>query len=180
MIAKSKMKYYLVAFLLVAFAQLWFPSSMIIKYRRILEYGNLVKMKLELRDPVNPFKGKYLRLNFKENNFKVKDKWQRNEKVYVNYHLDADGYLKVDSLTKEKIKGVNAIKVKVEYYNDFSHRVVVKYPFDKYFLEESKALPTEQKIRSYLLRHKDSDAYAEISILGESATIRDIKIDSIL
>ncbi len=179
MIANSKKKYYLAAFLLVALAQLWFPASMIVKYRRILKYGDIAKMKLELRDPVSPFKGKYLRLNFKENNFKVEDEWLRNEKVYVNYHLNAEGFLKVDSLTKENIRGVNALKAKVEYYNAFSHRVVVKYPFDKYFLEESKALPTEQKIRSYMLSHKDSDAYAEISILGESATIRDIKLDSI-
>ncbi len=177
MIAESKKKYYLGAFLLVALAQLWFPSSMIVKYNKILKYGNLAKMKLELRDPVSPFKGKYLRLNFKENNFKVKDEWQRNEKVFVNYHLDAEGYLKVDSLTKENIKGENTIKAKVEYFNDFSHRVVVKYPFDKYFLEESKALQTEQKIRKYLLSHKDSDAYAEISIFGEDATIREIKIE---
>ncbi len=179
MIAESKKKYYLGAFLLVALAQLWFPSSMIVKYNKILKYGNLAKMKLELRDPVSPFKGKYLRLNFKENNFKVKDGWQRNEKVFVNYHLDAEGYLKVDSLTKENIKGENTIKAKVEYYNKFSSRVVIKYPFNKYFLEESKALPTEQKMRKYLLSHKDSDAYAEISIFGEDATIRDIKIDSI-
>jgi len=176
---KKKTKILLLIFLVVAFAQLWFPLSMISKHKTILKKGDVVKMKLAPRDPVHPFQGKYLQLTFEQNNFTNKDKeWKRNDIIYLHYSLAANGYLKVDSLSAEVDNYNNIMKVKVLYYSKYNNSLVIKYPFDKYFIDESKALPAEQKIAE-LIRKKQASVYAEISILNSIPVLKEVYVDDV-
>ena len=63
----------IILFLLVALAQLFVPAQMIYNQEDILDTGKLVKFQCEPIDPNDPFRGKYITLNFKENRIKVKN-----------------------------------------------------------------------------------------------------------
>jgi uncharacterized membrane-anchored protein len=152
---------------------------MISKYKTVLDKGEIVKMKLAPRDPINPFKGKYLHLTFDERRFKTEKKeWKRNEDIFLHYHINTDRYLKVDSISSEIFSFENVMKVKVSYFANYDNRLEVKYPFEKYFIEESKALPAEQKIRE-LLRNKHSNVYAEISVLNSIPVLKEVYVDGV-
>jgi len=173
----KRTKILLLIFIIVAIAQLWVPFSMILKHSDILNKGIVVKMKLTPRDPVHPFKGKYLVLNFEENNFtEIEKEWKRNETIYINYHINDKGFLKVDSLTKFFKPPANILKAKVNYYTPYNNKIVIKYPFDKYFIEESKAFSAEQKI-IFELKNELTDVYAEISILNGNPVLKEVFVN---
>ena len=164
-------------FALVAIAQLWIPISMISKYQKILTKGVTVKMKMRPRDPVHPFKGKYLQLNFEENNFVKEGDWQRGESVFLNYHIDKNGFLKVDSLTRDKLEGLNSMKVKLNYFSPITNMITVKYPFDKYYIDESKAFYAEETIDRDLRDSENHTVYAEIVIFDNIPVLKEVYID---
>ena len=164
-------------FVLIAIAQLWIPISMISKYQKILTKGVTVKMKMRPRDPVHPFKGKYLQLNFEENNFVNEGDWKRGESVFLHYHTDKNGFLKVDSLTRDKLEGLNSMKVKLNYFSPINNMITVKYPFDKYYIDESKAFYAEETIDRDLRDSENHTVYAEIVILDSTPVLKEVYVD---
>lgn len=174
---KKRTKILLFIFLIVAIAQIWVPFSMMFKHSTILEKGKIVKMKLAPVDPISPFKGKYLRLTFEENRIAVRDdKWERNETIYLHYHTDNNGYMKIDSIMKEVDSFDNILKAKALFYSNYNMQLTIKYPFEKYFIEESKAALAEEKIAKSI-RNKHADVYAEISILNSIPVLKEVYVD---
>lgn len=62
----------IILFLIVAVAQLFVPLQMIYNQEDIINTGKIVKFQCEPIDPNDPFRGKYITLNFKESEIKVK------------------------------------------------------------------------------------------------------------
>ncbi|MBC8005575.1 MAG: GDYXXLXY domain-containing protein [Verrucomicrobia bacterium] len=170
----------LIAFLLVALVQLAIPVKMIWDREEILDTGTLYKFRTAPVDPNDPFRGKYIALTFRENTVEVNDgeEWIDGEPIYLTLTTDSNGFAKIDFVSKEMPSGQpNVIRAKVRYVMDEKPRkVVIDYPFDRFYMEESKALEAEILYRQ-LQADTNRVTYALVSIKNGEAVLSDVQID---
>jgi len=99
----SSRNWLIILFAVMVLAQLAVPFKMIFDREKVLSEGNTFKFKTAPIDPSDPFRGKYITLNFVENNFEVIDgeTWQNGQAVYVLLAKDAYGFAKIVDVVKE-------------------------------------------------------------------------------
>lgn len=180
----NKKKYTILIFILVALAQLYIPGKMILDREDILANGKTYKFRTAPIDPYDPFKGKYIILNYSENTVIVPNAdWEFNETIYVSLTTDTAGYAKVRSVSKVKpANNIDFVKAKVNYTNELSINgginLNIQYPFDRYYMEESKALDAELAYRKSAV-DTSQVACALVKIKGGESVLKDVLIDGI-
>jgi len=178
----SKKKLIIVVFILVAMVQLYVPAKMILDREDVLATGKEFKFKMEPIDPNDPFRGKYITLRYKEDRIQLQSEnvWQRNEAVYVLLSTDKDGYATIRSVSKVKPAGnLDFVKAKVDFFtNDDNKNLIIEYPFDRFYMEESKA-PAAEKVYNESLRDTTQVAYALVNIKKGDAVLKDVLINGI-
>lgn len=169
-------------FILVALVQMYVPAKMILDKENVLEKGTEYKFKTVPIDPNDPFRGKYIRLGYTENKVAIPNEkdWIRGETVYVSLSMDYSGFARIKSISKgEPTDDQNFIKAKVAFVtgND-SNELIINYPFDRYYLEESKA---DQAESAYGQSRRDTVqiTYALVSVKDGDAVLKDVLIDGI-
>jgi len=178
-----KLLYY-AAIGLVFLTQWLVPANMIYKREKILAQGRIFKFLIEPVDPENPLTGRYLSLNFKEQQLKKahKDKNYRphfTQQMYILLEKDKDGFEIVKDVQSNKPADEGEyVKAAVHVYspeNDStSYRIT--YPFENYYLDEYKA-PKADSIFSWRRRDSSQVSYAIVSVLDGEAVIRDVMIN---
>jgi uncharacterized membrane-anchored protein len=167
------------AFAIVALIQLYVPANMIFEREDILATGKEYKFETEPVDPNDPLRGKYIYLRFKESTYPLKDRkeWERDEQIFVLLR-DSLGFAKVAGVSKEKpANGVDYLEAKVEwpsYYGD--PKVFIAYPFDRFYMEESKAYDAELSYRESS-DENGSRAYALVNIKNGESVLKDVIIE---
>ncbi|MFT5778678.1 MAG: putative membrane-anchored protein [Crocinitomicaceae bacterium] len=58
----------------------------------ILSSGTLYKFRPAVYDPFDPFRGKYLQINYDTRNIPTNEEFKKNDDVYVSIGVDEDGY----------------------------------------------------------------------------------------
>ncbi|HET8839389.1 MAG TPA: GDYXXLXY domain-containing protein [Flavobacteriaceae bacterium] len=175
-------KLLLPAFILVAFVQLSVPVKMIWDREDVLATGTTYKFETAPIDPNDPFRGKYIHLRFKEDIIAVpnaKD-WEMGETIYVRLTKDQNGFAKIKSVSKSKPSSEqDFVKAKVRFITgNASDKLAIDYPFDRFYMEESKAQHAEQTYR-YSQQDSTKTTYAVVSIKKGDAVLKDVLIDGI-
>lgn len=175
-------KILLPAFILVALAQLYIPAKMILDKEGVLDTGTEYKFKTAPIDPSDPFRGKYITLSFDENTVEApnEQEWMRGETIYVSLTTDNKEFAKIKSISKEKpTDNQDFLKAKVSFVTrNGSNKVTIDYPFDRYYMEESKAYEAELTYRQSQ-RDTNRITYALVSIKDGNAVLKDVLIDGI-
>lgn len=175
----------LIGFVITIIAQLYVPIKMILDQENTLHLGNAFKFETKPVDPYDQFRGKYISLSFKQDRvaFELdkfpKEKWFTGKEVYAYLETDKKGFAKISALREKPDEKLNSdfVKVIVRRYtesNDSKNTVYVtiKYPFDRYYMEESKAYPAEK-----LYRKMNTETYALVYIRNGKATLKDVFIN---
>ena len=168
------------AFILVALVQLYVPAKMILDKENVLETGKEYKFKTAPIDPSDPFRGKYITLNYDENTVEIPNEqdWMRGEIIYVSLMTDIAGFAKAKSVSKEKpTENHDFVEAKVSFITgNGSNKLTIDYPFDRYYMEESKAYDAERTYRQSQL-DTNQITYALVSIKDGDAVLKDVLID---
>jgi len=170
------------AFILVALAQLYVPSKMISDREEVLATGTEYKFRTAPIDPNDPFRGKYITLSYSENTVEIENEkdWTRGEKIYVHLTKGNDGFARIRSVSKEESTDTqDYLKVKVNYVSENgSDKLTIDYPFDRFYMEESKANDAELAFRQ---SQGDTSkiTYALVRIKNGEAVLKDVMIDGI-
>lgn len=173
-------KIVVIAFVLVALVQLFVPAKMIWDKEDVLDTGIEFKFKTAPVDPNDPFRGKYITLTYDENSIKVTDEedWVTGESIYVSLTTDNSGFAKVTSVSKNKpANNENFVRAKVgSVLGNGSNQLIIVYPFDRYYMEESKAYDAEL---TYRMSQQDTSkiTYALVSVKNGEAVLKDVLID---
>jgi len=169
-----------IVFILVAAAQLILPAQMIFNQENILKTGTAFKFKTQPVDPSNPFKGKYIYLNFEANTIKTIDStWSRHEPVFVSVVEDSLGFAMVDKVTRAKpIKG-NFINAKVSYYSSYDKTLRLDYPFNEFYMNETKAYDAEIAHANAQNDSIPNNTYALVFIKEGQTVLDNVFIDEI-
>ena len=175
----SKQKIIILIFVLTAFAQIFVPAKMIFDSEQNIWQGNEFLFRLRPVDPNDPFKGKYIMLYFEQNSFPVSDieKKKSGETVYVLLTKDKEGYAQILSVQEiPPIGEQDFIEANVAYINTYDSLLIIDYPFNKYYMEESKAALAEDIYRD--IRDKKT-AFASIFVKNGKATLAGVYIDGV-
>lgn len=170
----------MIVFLIVAAAQLYVPASMILERNDILETGKEFRFKTAPIDPNDPFRGKYIWLNFTNDGIPVADTtWNSGETVFAVLAEDSRGMAVVKSIHRQKPDGVeHYLKTTVEYVSHNPLEVHLDYPFDRFYMEESKAYPAEQ---AYAEASMDTSivTYALVNVKNGESVLKDVHINGV-
>jgi uncharacterized membrane-anchored protein len=170
----------LILFVVMCLAQWMVPGKMIYDSEEIIAGGSVYKFKTEPIDPSDPFRGKYITLRFEADHIEFEDStdWQSGEEIFVTFTMDSLGFAKAENVYRSEPVGVPHLHTTVSYVNNYSddHRIVFNLPFDRYYLEESKASQAEQL---YWKAQQDSAqvAYGLVRIGLGQAVLTDVMIN---
>jgi len=174
-----------VAFVLMILVQWFVPSKMIWDREDVLRNGNEYYFECKPIDPNDPFRGKYITLGFKEDRYAVLDStdYQSGEQVFIKLKNSAQGFVQIQSILKEKpenMSDVLSVKTRSNFISKTYNQniVAIDYPFDRFYMEESKAKPAENLYRKSN-RDSISATYAVIMIKDGVGVIKDVMIDGV-
>jgi uncharacterized membrane-anchored protein len=158
----------------------WFvPAKMIYDTEALLREGTSYKFKTQPIDPSDPFRGKYVTLNFEAQAVTLADSsdWVPGDEAYVIFTTDSAGFAAAVSIAREEPPTGPFLKTTVNYLTpNEPFRVFFEVPFDRFYLEESKASQAEQ---IYWSSQRDSTqvTYGLVNIGTGTAVLKDLIIN---
>jgi uncharacterized membrane-anchored protein len=172
-----------IAFIVIVLIQLAIPASIVFRGEKIIANGKEYKFKTAPVDPNDPFRGKYVALRFEANSFTIYDSvsWNRTEPVYVILSKDEEGFAKISDITiYPPDENTDYIIANIEntYMDSLNTTIIVRYPFDRYYMDESKAAEAE-KIYRQSLSDKTKNTYALVNIKQGKAVLKEIMINEV-
>jgi uncharacterized membrane-anchored protein len=180
---ESIMIKYIVALMIAA--QIAIPSAMIQRYESTIQNGSLYKFKVDPVDPADPFKGRYVRLNFDvsgwERKYQSDDQLAKKSNAYATLKLDSEGFVAIDRLYKSKPKDQEYLKVKVNYIwakNKLNTPTTytISLPFNRYYAQEDKAPEIERRVQRRN-RNDEVTSSVDVRVLNGLGVIEQLYID---
>lgn len=166
-------------FILVALGQLYVPAKMIMDREEILQKGKSFYFKATPVDPTDPFRGKYITLNFEASRVKTTDQhdWVNGEPVYLLLATDAEGFARVQDVASTQPTDTTDFLAAVVDYTT-SDALVVELPFDRFYMEESKA-PEAERTYNRTMLDTAKVTYALVKVKSGQAVLADVLIDGV-
>ncbi len=167
---------------LMVIFQLYVPTKMIYDREQTIAKGTEFKFETAPVDPTDPFRGKYITLSFSENTFEISDDeiWIIGQPVYVSIISNENGLMQIGAISRVAPDNQqNYVKAKVNYVMEVpSRKVFIEYPFDRFYMEESKAFDAE---RLYSETQGDSTkkTYAVVNVRNGNAVLMDVHINGV-
>jgi uncharacterized membrane-anchored protein len=173
-------KIILPAFIIIALVQWIAPVKMIWDKETILQTGKMYRFETEPVDPSYPFRGRYIALNFKEDQFTIRTRrvFYNNQDIYVVFTEDARGFARIVNLSENEPAGQdNYFKAKVNYSytSGDSANIHLSYPFDEFYMDEYKA-PKAEEAYNESLRDSTKITYAAVKVYKGKAAIENVFI----
>jgi uncharacterized membrane-anchored protein len=166
-------------FIVVACVQLVVPASQLIMREFVLQTGTEFRFITAPVDPADPFRGRYVALDFIENSITVDTAadfiW--GQTVYVQVSEDTNGFAHVTGITPDKPAGKNYIKVRVRRVRGSTVRFT--YPFDRYYMKETQAPEAETAYRESTRRTGNTPTYVTVRVKWGLAVIDELYIEGI-
>ncbi|MDH7447843.1 GDYXXLXY domain-containing protein [Aquimarina sp. 2201CG14-23] len=174
-----KIIYLFIIFIVVALAQILVPIQMIIGSEDTITTGTAYKFKTRPVDPTDPFRGKYITLQYEVNHFNTTDStYVVGEEIYIYLKKDTLGFAEVSQISKTPLETrEDYVKARVTYY--YQGKVSFQLPFNTFYMEESKAYDAEL---AYIKANRDSlrtNVYALVYIKNDKVVLEDVYIDDI-
>jgi len=170
----------LIAFLVLALVQIYVPAKMIVNRETVLAQGTEYKFRTAPVDPNDPFRGKYITLSFEENTVAVANEksWVVGETVYALFTTDEQGFAHIQSVTKDQPSdGQDFLETKVRnVFSNGNRQITLDFPFNRFYLEESKA-PEAERVYWESLLDASQETYALVAIKDGEAVLKDVLID---
>lgn len=174
-------------FIVIALIQLSIPVKSIYDQEQILSHGKEFKFQTAPVDPNDPFRGKYIALRFKENAIRVSSyqDWEKGQEVFVVITENKEGFASpLRALLKEPTNEKHYLTAKIQNVktnkDQFNHiidkEITIQYPFNRYYMEETKAKAAEDLYRKSTSDSKTS-TYALVNLKNGKATLKDVMIN---
>ena len=167
------MKYWrLIVFVLVAFAQLAVPGSLIWKREHTLRQGNVWKFRTAPVDPVDVFRGRYVALRFDVETQEISPppNSDSGDAIFVTLKANAEGFAEIDQVLAAKPAGDDFMEARLR-------GKTITLPFDTYWVTERDAPAAETAYRN-LSRRGNQNAYVSVRVFRGDAAIEQLYLDN--
>jgi uncharacterized membrane-anchored protein len=158
-------------FVLVAFAQLAVPASLIWKREQTLRHGRIWKFRTAPVDPVDAFRGRYVALEFEAEGQQVSPPpdLAPGQTVFVTLRQETEGFAEIDKISPLPPEGDDFIEVQLA-------GSTISLPFDKYWVTERDAPAAEAAYRSQSQREK-RNAFVTVRVFRGDAALEQLYLD---
>ncbi len=171
--------YVFIGFMVIALIQIFIPSQMIWQQEDVLTSGKAYKFKTRPIDPSDPFRGKYITLDYDMNSFAIADSsFVYGDKILIYIEKDSTGFAKAIQVSKKPLANDRDYVV-AKVTDNYNEVVNFELPFDRFYMEESKAKDAE---RAYIHKNTDSlkeNVYALVHVKDGRSVLKDVIIDGI-
>ncbi|MEL7219725.1 MAG: GDYXXLXY domain-containing protein [Bacteroidota bacterium] len=186
----TKQNLLLLAFAIMAFLQLWLPAQTAIQHENTLRKGEAFRFETVLVDPNDPFRGKYIRLDFPRFTTDIENtvqqelyaQIQQGQKVYCLVANDERGYAQIKELQLEPpLASAPYFPAKVSYIyykNEKVEDITLSFPFERFYLEESKAPEAERRYNE-AVRDSLQESYALVKIRKGMVVLEDVVVNGV-
>ena len=172
--------YSYILFSLMVIAQIAVAGQMVYKYESTIASDNVYKFKTVPVDPNDPFRGKYISLRYAINSFPTTDDdWEYGQKAFVYVSKDEHGFAQLETVSKTKLLNSEFDYIEVVGLNYYSGRIHFELPFDRYYMEESKAYDAEVLAREVQRSDNPANIYAEVHIENGTHVLTDIVVNGV-
>ncbi len=175
----NKKKLTLILFAFLAIIQVATPLSMIVRRELTLKHGRAFRFRIAPVDPYDAFRGRYLMLRLEQNLVPAPDniKLSRHQKVYAIIKEDADGFAKFDHVELQSPDEGDYIEARVLYTNiQENNAVVLKMPFDRYYINEKLAPEAEIAYQNATRRGSKEKAFITVYVKSGFAVVDELYI----
>ncbi len=173
------------SFIIICVIQLAVPAKMAWDKESVMRNGRDYKFRTAPIDPSDPFRGKYITLDFDANRYEIQtdSTWRSGKDVYVYIGTDEKGFAKIINLSILEpafLYGAdhNFDYVKGKIRSAFDNKVSIEYSFNRFYMDENKAADAEIKYRE-ISRDSSQVAYALVAVKNGEAALKDVKINDI-
>ncbi|MEL7421658.1 MAG: GDYXXLXY domain-containing protein [Bacteroidota bacterium] len=176
-------------FTAMVLVQIVLPLRTVYQHETILRSGNVYKFSTAPVDPNDPFRGRYVSLGFRnlQDDLPVAEVQQiassvtTDQKVYIPVTADERGYVKATGLqtSPPTEEGTDYFIAEVDFLfhaQTDSAEMRLRYPFERFFMEEFKAPEAEDRYRE-ALRDTTTEVYALVRIGAGISVLEDVLID---
>lgn len=167
-------------FLLMVIFQWMIPANLVWQSETTISKGQVFKFKVRPVDPNDPFRGKYIILGFEANSFAANDSslFYKGQQIFVRLGTDENGFAKVTDASPELYGNEPEwVTAKITHlYGNQPVDLFFEYPFDKFFMEESKA-PAAEKLYAEATQDSARVVYAIVNIHNGNGVLEDVMID---
>ena len=169
-----KAKLSLLLFTVLIPIQLLIPASMILEQETVLHKGKEYKLRSQPIDPYDAFRGRYVRLGFDTTTIAVPENHRKRntQKAYAFLDTDDQGFSFIKEIVFDTPTGTDYLRVRIGTIRNGKATVI--WPFERYYMEESKAPEAEKLYRS---RNDESEAYITVRIYKGTGVIAGLYID---
>jgi hypothetical protein len=143
----------------------------------VLDDGIPLKFRIEPIDPYDPFRGRYVRIDFADDKLKLDDINAYDlddQELYISFGTDSLGYAIPQGYNQEKPVDEVYIKSKVRAID--SSRVRIYYPLKRYYMNEYKA-PEADRIMADINEFPRRKAWIIVKVKEEVSVIESLFID---
>jgi len=169
---------FIIGFFLMAAAQWYAPLSMMFQSQATIEEGIEYKFRTRPVDPTDPFRGKYITLDFEAETYVPLDtnelKLTLGSTVYATLSVDSAGFAVVSKIL-ETPPGIDKDYVTATMGYSYDNTAYLEFPFKRFYLEESKASEAEQLY--WQSRRDSSIVYSKVMILNGDSKLVDVMIN---
>lgn len=167
-----------ISFAAMLLAQWFVPGQMIYKQEEVIREGVAYKFRTQPLDPSDPFRGKYIYLNYEVDKAFTKDTTINYNDMYVYIAKDSAGFAIATHASKTLDKsGQNYVKVRSHgIYND---TVRFNLPFNVYYMDENKAYDAEVVVRQARRDTLINNCYGLVYIKEGRSVLADVFVDDI-
>lgn len=183
----NKKHFLLIAALVSALVIQWYvPLSMIVSAEKVLSSGTLYRFRTAPIDPVDYFRGRYLVLNFEEDEAFPGDDYawdSAKERAYVTLSADAEGFARFERVYRERpASGEDYIEVLARKHWDREKEglLQLELPVDRFYMEEFKAPKAEEFYNSVMQDRnggrQEKEAWVEAKVLDGRMIVEELVV----
>lgn len=175
------MNKYIYTFLLVLLfsIQIFVPAQMIYQQEDALVTGTAYKFKTRPIDPSDPFRGKFVVLNYEIDSFETSEEgWSDyHGNVFVYLQTDAEGYAEVKTVSKTALNILDDYVIAKSDYNYNGTIVNFDLPFNRFYMNEKKAYDAEISVRQAQI-DTTKICYGLVYVKDGTAVLENVFIDN--
>lgn len=163
-------------FALVCVAQWLVPASMLHRHETTLRNGEVYRFRTAPVDPYDAFRGRYVALAFEQSvltNIVAPTNLSFGAEVHAELERDEDGFARIVAL-HESTPERPSIPVRFEFQSESEVRISL--PFDRFYLEETRAPEAENAHRMAMMTNR-IDTFAVVRVYRHFPVLEDLVIN---
>ncbi|MDR1460446.1 MAG: GDYXXLXY domain-containing protein [Campylobacteraceae bacterium] len=167
-------KYFFAAFFTLCVIQLITVVYSAIKYETILLFGDVITLKAEPVDPYDPFRGRYITLNFEQRYINTKKQFNETNIFFITFN-NKENFSIIDDIFDIPPQS-NELYLEVKGYIYTNGKVNITYPFDRFYMQENLAQYVDSHGQKFF---SDNEVAAKIRVLSGKGIIENVVVGNV-